>query len=282
MSPKGIYEQTIKPNFHVIRDMLSAGKTEANICKELNVNILVWRSCKRHFSDFVRLIEESSDNRSNYYTKVLPFIDRIEGYLLEGITEHQIAKLLDIFPDDFTLYKKVYPEFGEFVFKCKEAVDCVVEHAMFKAAKGYTYEEKKESIEEGEVIYNKEGDVIYQTNSDGTFKLKDGKKIPKRKHGKVKVERTKKEYAPNVAAGQFWLSNRKRNEWAIRSDSNHFVNAGEAARAIKESLADMEETIPKIPDQTPFETITSNITDLSPEELEKLKDTLEFISSKKK
>jgi len=271
-----VFSEIIKPNFNFIEKRIREGIPESKISEELGVNRHVWRQCKNRFPDFVSFLESLKGPNSTYHIKVAPFYDKIEEWICGGISERVIASRLDIDVHDFYTFKKVYPEFGEFILRCNAEADGIVEGSMFKNANGYTYEEKKESVEEGEFIY-KNGEQVFLTDSSGNFILKDGKKIPKRKPGKIKIEKTTKYQGPNYSAGSFWLINRQKKKWSLRADSNQFINPGEAARAIKESLDEMEQTVPKLPELTPFEQVQEGLRKITKEDALKLKEMLEAL-----
>ena len=107
----------------------------------------------------------------------------IEGWAKTGLSNEQIAANIGITTTTLYDWKKKYADFSEALKKGKEVSDFEVENALFKSAKGYEYEERKEVQE-----------VV-----DGVMRKK--------------VEITRKHVPPNATSAIFWLKNRKPDEW---------------------------------------------------------------------
>jgi hypothetical protein len=107
----------------------------------------------------------------------------IEQLARDGKTNRQIAETLGITEDTFYRYKKQIEQFSEALENGKSLADAMVEHSMFARALGCTTFEEKPVIEKGVVV-----DVI----------------------------RLAKQHPPDVNAGKFWLTNRKKNDWKDR------------------------------------------------------------------
>ena len=107
----------------------------------------------------------------------------IEGWAKTGLSDEQIATNIGITTTTLYDWKKKYADFSEALKKGKEVSDFEVENALFKSAKGYEYEERKEVQE-----------VV-----DGVMRKK--------------VEITRKHVPPNATSAIFWLKNRKPDEW---------------------------------------------------------------------
>jgi len=112
---------------------------------------------------------------------------RIEAWARDGLSKEQVAKNMGIAKSTLREWVNTYPAISTAVKRGKEIVDIEVENAMCKRALGYEYEEVKTIIEQ---------------TADGSRK--------------TKVEKTKKQVAPDVGAQIFWLKNRRSNcGWRI-------------------------------------------------------------------
>lgn len=112
----------------------------------------------------------------------------IEGWAKDGLSDEQIANNIGITTTTFYEWKKKYTDFSESLKKGKEVSDFEVENALFKSAKGYEYEERKEVQE-----------VV-----DGVMRKK--------------VEITRKQVPPNATSIIFWLKNRKPGKWRDKQE----------------------------------------------------------------
>lgn len=85
-----------------------------------------------------------------YETHIKPFFDEIEKLLNNGASEKQVAESLGISYASWNNYKKDYPEFKELCQKPRTTLVEDLRSALVKRALGFTYEEKKQYITEGE------------------------------------------------------------------------------------------------------------------------------------
>ena len=79
--------------------------------------------------------------KSKYDTVIKPNLELIEGWLLNGITEREIARRLHIAHSTFQAYKRQFPDFSDRLKKGRELADIRVENALFRSAVGFEYEE---------------------------------------------------------------------------------------------------------------------------------------------
>ena len=117
-------------------------------------------------------------------------------FALLGLTDAEMANLIDISVATFNNWKKDFPSFLESLNNGKEKADAEVAAKMYDKAIGAEWEEEQ------------------------AFKVKDGK--DKEKIVTVKV---KKKAAPDTGAGSLWLSNRQRGRWKIKQDVTHSGDA---------------------------------------------------------
>lgn len=108
---------------------------------------------------------------------------------MQGLTNEEMSKRLDINPDTWYRYMKEHEILSELVQASKSVMDTKVENALLKTALGYEYEEIKTIIEED----------------------KNGKK-------RTRIEKTKKYMPPNPTAQAFWLKNRQPEQWNDRRE----------------------------------------------------------------
>ena len=106
---------------------------------------------------------------------------KINGWARDGLIDEQIATNIGVSYSTFRDWKKKFPALSAALKNGKEVVDRQVENALFKSAVGFIYEE--------ETVTNA-GDVVL----------------------------VKKYSKPNTTAQIFWLKNRKRNQWADKSE----------------------------------------------------------------
>lgn len=107
-------------------------------------------------------------------------IQQAYEYAKSGNTREQIANNLGIATSTFFDYMNKYQEFSEAVKKGESLSISIVENALFKRAKGYTYTE-----------------TTVETFPDGNQK----KKV------------VQKQMAPDTGAAIFILKNKKSDEW---------------------------------------------------------------------
>lgn len=109
---------------------------------------------------------------------------------MEGLTDTEIAKRMEVTRSTLSKWKTEYSEFAEALEIGKEPADARVEQSLFKRAVGYKYKEKK---------------VIVTMD-------KDGNQMPAR------IETIEKEVVPDVTAQIFWLKNRRPDKFRDKQD----------------------------------------------------------------
>jgi len=134
---------------------------------------------------------------------------RIEAWARDGLSNEQIAKNMGIRVETLRAWVKAYVTISTALKRGKEVIDIEVENAMCKRALGYEYEEVKTIIEQ---------------TADGSRK--------------TKVEKTKKQVAPDVGAQIFWLKNRKRQLWM--ENPHKVINDNELLELKKKELESKE------------------------------------------
>ena len=112
---------------------------------------------------------------------------------LLGATDKEMADLWNVNPDTVHEWKKVHPEFSESINSGKVKADAEVAKSLYKRALGYQYDE---------ITYEKVGDGqnIIEVSETGLESVKSD--IYKKKV-------VTKEVAPDVAAQNIWLKNRR-------------------------------------------------------------------------
>lgn len=148
--------------------------------------------------------------KSKYETVVKPNLELIEGWLLNGITEREIARRLRIAHSTFQAYKRQFPDFSDRLKKGRELADIRVENALFRAAVGFEYEEIS---------------TEYAENKDS----KSSKKVVK----------TKRFVPGNVTAQIFWLKNRRPDKWRDRKEIDTNLSTPEDIQKFRELLNSM-------------------------------------------
>lgn len=262
-----LFDDKIRPHMFIIKKMLENNKSTRAICETIGISMGEWKICKENCPDLVELVEDIKGRNSEFYEKVLPYLDKIEKMILDGDSLTVVAKSLGISGSTLSSYFKVHLFFDDFWKRCHDKKIEVVSNSVYKRAKGYTFQEKKESMEEGEYLYDANGNEIYETNPNGSFRLKDGKKIHKRKRGKIKLEKITKELPGDMTAAAFFLTNK--SDWK-RKDSEDEIDPLQLAKEIRENLNDMENTVPKGPEMTPVENVMDVLSNMTKEELKSL------------
>jgi DNA-binding CsgD family transcriptional regulator len=265
---KDFFEDRIKPHLAVIKELMEEQKTTREICDILKIEIGEWKLVRSHCSEFVTFIESIKGQTSTYYKEVIPHFNEIEDWIIEGFSRNSIARKLNLRPSMLSNYFRLYPQFKEFYLLCESKKNEEVVTSLYKRARGYIFEEKKESIEEGEYIYDAAGQPVHETKDDGTVKTKNNIPIQKRKKGKVKVEKITKEMAPDVSAAQYWLGNQTK-DWK-RKEAEDDIDPLQIAKDIRDNIKEMNETVPQIPEMTNVEQIMNLLSNMPKEELKSL------------
>lgn len=105
----------------------------------------------------------------------------------QGATDREIAEAIEVSETTLYRWKHEHPEFRESLKLGKEAADERVEQSLYRRAVGYSHDSIK--------IMQYEGSPVI---------------VPFVEH-----------VPPDVGAAQFWLKNRKRDEWRDKQDIEH-------------------------------------------------------------
>ena len=119
--------------------------------------------------------------KSKYFTHVEPYLDKIAGWAMSGLSDEQIASNLNIAACSLYEYKKRYPEFAEVLRRGKDEADMAVVNSLYRSATGFTYYEE---------TTNAIGDVVV----------------------------IQKYAKPNTTAIIFWLKNRMGEQWKDKQE----------------------------------------------------------------
>ncbi len=111
--------------------------------------------------------------------------DQIRAIMMNGFDEDDISELFDISRRQMGIWKGQYPVFKKAVESGYTDADAAVLNALFQTAVGYTHDEEK--------IFQWDGEVI---RAD-----------------------TIKHYKPDVQAIKLWLTNRQRQNWSDRRET---------------------------------------------------------------
>lgn len=103
-----------------------------------------------------------------------------------GKTNAEIAEAIGINKRTLYLWQKNHPDFFHSVKNMKDAADELVEASLFRRACGYSHEDVKMIVHDGE--------ILTQTYT--------------------------KHYAPDTVAAIFWLKNRQPERWREKSEKN--------------------------------------------------------------
>ena len=87
---------------------------------------------------------------SKYETHVKPYIKDIRKWVKAGATDEEIAKGLGVALSTLSSYKNQFSELSEAFARGRVNVVLDIKAAMLKKALGFTYEEKKQYIKQGE------------------------------------------------------------------------------------------------------------------------------------
>ena len=148
--------------------------------------------------------------KNKYRTHVSPFLKEIGQMAANGATEAEIAKKLGVAYSTFKFYKGQHPELADVLMTSKELADLNVEAALYKRARGYTTVEVTK-----ERIKNKES---------GKYEM-------------IETKTVEKEVPPDTTAIQFFLKNRKPDEWREHQSIDVGMPVSEAAEKIQEILS---------------------------------------------
>lgn len=112
-------------------------------------------------------------------------LDQVRAIAMRGITEDQMSELFDISRRQMGIWKAQYPEFKKALEAGYTDADAEVLGALFKVATGYEHPETKVMMWDGEILTH---DVD-------------------------------KHYKPDVQAIKLWMTNRQRENWSDRRET---------------------------------------------------------------
>lgn len=124
--------------------------------------------------------------KNKYRMRVAPFLKEIGQMAANGATEEEIAEKLGVAYSTFRGYKQKHDELRGVLLTSKELADLNVEAALYRRAEGYKTRE-----------VTRERRLNRQT---GEYEL-------------IETKVVEKEVPPDTTAIQFWLKNRKPEEW---------------------------------------------------------------------
>lgn len=128
-------------------------------------------------------------------TKFKPeFVKQVEKLCNLAATDEEIADFFDIDVSTVDRWKLSHEDFGKALKIGKEAADQRVERSLYQKAVGYSQEDTKVFLHEGEPV----------------------------------LAKYTKHYAPDTTAMIFWLKNRKRVEWREKQEieNTHTLKGG--------------------------------------------------------
>ena len=135
--------------------------------------------------------------RPTKYTLIETRLDEIEKLAGYGLTDVEIADILEISRATLSNYKNDYPEFLDILKRGKLKAASNVIGSLYKRTQGYEYEE---TTTEGKSVneFDDKGNII-GTKIVPTF-----------------IKKVKKYIAPDVTACMCWLNNQRRQDWRPR------------------------------------------------------------------
>lgn len=142
----------------------------------------------------------------------LKWLERITEFALLGLTDEEIAGLLDVAMSTYSLWKVRHPAFSEALKAGRGDADRKVARALYTKALGYT-----RTIQKPMVVKEADGSTVVEV---------------------VDLE----EHVPADTVAQiFWLKNRQRRLWRDRHDLEHTgVNGGPIQNSTQIQIGDLE------------------------------------------
>lgn len=137
--------------------------------------------------------------------------DKIIKLAEEGKTEEQISEIIGVHVNTLRNWKGKHPEFLWAIREAKLTADELVEASLFSRAVGYSHPEVKVFCQDGQIIEH----VV------------------------------QKHYPPEVQAQQFWLKNRRPDEWREKQpgeDDKTITHQGE----LKVTKIDLDERVKQL------------------------------------
>lgn len=150
-----------------------------------------------------------------YLERVEPRLEEVKAWARDGVTEEEIAKLLNIAYSTLKEYKNKFSAFSA-ALKCARAYDDEVVNALHKNTVGgivqlqVPFKCKKRYFENGKLVREEE---VIETG-------------------------IKEEYIrPDTMAQMYWLNNRMSNKWKMKPESNEStMQAKEALKAVCDAI----------------------------------------------
>ena len=150
--------------------------------------------------------KKNKGGRPSKYEAIQKRLAEIEKFYIYGLTDKEIADVIDVNPSTIYAYKKEYPEFSNTLKKGKYNADTKVVESLYKRATGFEYEE---TMQEG------------KQDSDGNLKVS-------------LIRKTKKFMPPDTAAAFIWLKNRQPDKW---KDKQEVVHSGSISDPLVDKLS---------------------------------------------
>ena len=150
----------------------------------------------------------------------------LSGWARKGLSDQQIAKNIGISRSTLNEWRKKYPDISDTLKKGKEVADAEVENALYLKCIGHKVQLKK------------------------TFKVKKieyndaGRKIKEEEH--LETGEDEVYIPPNTKAIIFWLTNRMREDWKERQNTQMEQDETEESGVIMLASADVEGVKEKI------------------------------------
>lgn len=119
-------------------------------------------------------------------------LEQVRAIAMRGVDQETISEIFDIAPSQIERWKKQYPLFKDALEAGYTDADVAVLSAVYQSAVGYTHDEEK--------IFMWDGDIIRAN--------------------------TTKHYKPDMNAAKLWLTNRQREHWKDRQHTS--VSGGQS------------------------------------------------------
>ncbi len=198
------YRENVEPRFDEIEKWVGEGCTKAEIADLLEISSWSLNDYSKKHPRLAKILNK--DDKWN--AEILPRLDDIKEWLVQGETIRGICKKLAISPDYWYNCIKKHEILAELVNMGRSVLCNDVEKSLLKLCTGYDYEELKTTVEE----------------------MKDGKK-------RTKIEKIKRHQPPSAAAISFFLRNRMPEEWSDKKELILDTSMNEEAR--KKMFMDM-------------------------------------------
>ena len=122
--------------------------------------------------------------KSKYETHIQPYLDRIKIWVAKGATQQEVVEKLGVALSTLKLWKGKYPSLMTALQAPQGDIDDQVEAALYRRCMGYDYEE----VTRWQTI-GRNGELIWLE------------------------KRATKHLPPDPSCVQFWLRNRRPQEW---------------------------------------------------------------------